>query len=50
MRTLMIVVVAAFLTAPLVGCETHSEDKTTHNPLTGSTTHTHDSGVSGSGN
>ena len=47
MRFLMIAVVAAFLTAPLVGCESHSKDETTHNPLTGSTTHTHESGVTG---
>ena len=47
MRYVMMLFVAAFLAAPLVGCETHSKDETTHNPLTGSTTHTHESGVDG---
>ena len=47
MRYLMIAVFSAMLVAPLVGCESHSTDKTTHNPLTGSTTHTHESGVQG---
>ncbi len=39
MRYLMIALVAAFLTAPLIGCST--ETKTEKNPITGSTTTTH---------
>ncbi len=48
MRYTILAVLAAVLLAPIVGCETHSTDKTTKNPFTGSETHTHDTTVSGS--
>jgi hypothetical protein len=40
MRFLMIALGTAFLTAPLVGC--HEDTKTQKNPITGSTTTSHD--------
>jgi hypothetical protein len=40
MRFLMLALVTAFLTAPLVGC--HEDTKTEKNPITGSTTTSHD--------
>ena len=45
MRYAMLTVLAAVLLAPVVGCESHSKDTTSHNPITGSTTHTHESGT-----
>ena len=40
MRYVMMAVLAAFVAAPLVGCEEHKQETTTRNPITGSTTHT----------
>ncbi len=42
MRYLMMALVAAFLAAPLMGCQTKTE--TDKNPITGSTTTTHSVG------
>ena len=42
MRVLMIAVAAAVLAAPLVGCKT--ETKTEKDPITGSSTTTHELG------
>ncbi len=42
MRYLMIAVVTAVIAAPLMGC--HEKTETDRNPLTGSTTTTHETG------
>jgi hypothetical protein len=47
MRYLMLSVLAFSLVAPLVGCESHEKESTTHNPITGSTTTTKDNSVTG---
>lgn len=46
MRYLTIVMLAAFLIAPMTGCK--SQTSTSHNPFTGTTTHT--AKVTGTGN
>ena len=47
MRFTILAVLATVLLAPIVGCESHSTDKTTKNPITGSETHTHDTSLTG---